>query len=114
MDIFSPNANVIPLSNGNYVVFTPAWNGRLGAVTWVSGGSGQTFDGLGMITTQNSILGTIPNSSGNIIIIEDPIAQTFLVALPAPGGQVIAGLSNPGRLPYAIAPNSPSLSRQHC
>jgi hypothetical protein len=101
-----PNVNVIPLINGNYVVFTPAWNGRLGAITWVSERSGQTFDGIGMITSQNSILGSVPNSSGSIHIIEDSPARAFLIALPsAGGGQVIAALSNPGELAYATAPN---------
>ena len=95
---------ITPLSNGNYVVSSPHRNGNIGAGTWVSGTSGQTFDGLGMITPQNSIVGSTPNPSGKLNIIDDPTAQTFLVALPsAGGGQVIAGLSKPGELPYAIA-----------
>src|SRR5207245_651756 len=28
---------VTPLSNGNYVVVSPSWNGKRGAVTWVNG-----------------------------------------------------------------------------
>jgi Repeat of unknown function (DUF5650) len=52
------------LSNGNYLVVSPYWNGR-GAVTWVSGTSRQTLDGLGTITTQNSLVGNISSELSN-------------------------------------------------
>ncbi len=48
---------VTPLSNGNYVVASPYWNGYRGAVTWNSGTRGVT----GMISTANSLIGSNPN-----------------------------------------------------
>lgn len=42
------------LSNGNYVVTSPGWNGAMGAVTWGSGGGGPT----GPITALNSFIGS--------------------------------------------------------
>src|SRR5262249_44781091 len=45
------------LSDGNYVVSSPNWNGNRGAATWGSGTSGQTLDGAGVVTPQNSLVG---------------------------------------------------------
>lgn len=53
----TPSAGVIPLTNGNYVVSTPAWNGGRGAVTWGSGTIGIT----GVLSEVNSLVGTNAN-----------------------------------------------------
>jgi hypothetical protein len=45
------------LSNGNYVVGSPGWEGGLGAVTWANGTTGLT----GSITSANSLVGGSPN-----------------------------------------------------
>src|SRR5262249_56756703 len=68
---------ITPLSNGNYVVFSPYWNSHRGAATWVSGTTGQTLDGNGTITPQNSLVGTAANA-GLSFVGENPTAQTFL------------------------------------
>lgn len=51
-------ASITPLSNGNYVVNSPAWNNgatkEVGAVTWASGTTGAK----GTISTSNSLIGT--------------------------------------------------------
>jgi len=48
---------VIGLSNGNYVVSSPGWNGTRGAVTLCNGASGCT----GTVTSANSLVGTAAN-----------------------------------------------------
>jgi hypothetical protein len=45
------------LSNGNYVVNSPYWNGNTGAVTFGSGTSGVT----GVVSAANSLVGSNPN-----------------------------------------------------
>ncbi|MFO1006697.1 MAG: hypothetical protein U0929_12125 [Planctomycetaceae bacterium] len=45
---------VTPLSNGNYVVSSPYWNGYVGAVTWGSGATGVT----GPVSAMNSLVGS--------------------------------------------------------
>jgi hypothetical protein len=42
------------LSNGNYVVVSPAWNGQRGAVTWADGSAGVT----GAVGADNSLVGS--------------------------------------------------------
>src|SRR5262249_5449724 len=67
------------LSNGNYVVRSPSWNGGLtnglGAATWGDGFNGTT---LGPVTDQNSLVGSTPGdrvgydvtalSNGNYVV----------------------------------------------
>jgi len=50
---------VTPLTNGNYVVNAPNWNGSEGSVTWCSG-TGPT---TGTVSAANSLVGTSPNDS---------------------------------------------------
>src|SRR5262249_49782603 len=69
--------DVTLLSNGNYVVLSPNWNGKNGAATWVSGRSGQTLDGSGTITPQNSLIGNVTNA-GLRSVVDNPNDQTFL------------------------------------
>ena len=45
------------LSNGNYVVASPAWNGGRGAITWGNGENGTR----GFVSPGNSLVGTAPN-----------------------------------------------------
>jgi hypothetical protein len=50
---------VTPLSNGNYVVRSPYWNGYRGAATWGDGTIGAT----GTVDSGNSLVGSIPGTS---------------------------------------------------
>ncbi len=47
----------VALSNGNYVVVSEFWNGRMGAATWGNGASGSS----GVVTTTNSLVGSSAN-----------------------------------------------------
>src|SRR5207244_8385307 len=86
------SSGVIALSNGNYLVGSAYWNVNRGAVTWVSGTSGQTLDGKGVITPQNSLVGV------GYPIIENPIRQSFLAL---GGGRLTVGLTDPNQFSYA-------------
>ena len=46
-----------PLTNGNYVVDSPGWNGNRGAVTWGDGNTGIS----GTVSDANSLVGSNPN-----------------------------------------------------
>jgi hypothetical protein len=140
-------AAVTPLTNGNYVVSSPNWNGGAGAVTWgsgttgvsgaiseansvvghnagrygatalsngnyvfvntgaatwASGTSGETLDGMGIITAQNSIFGLTSNTIPSFVL-DDPLHQAFLVAFPSDGtGRVVSGFVDPNQLTYAL------------
>jgi hypothetical protein len=90
------------LSNGNFVVRSPLWNGRHGAVTWVSGTTGQTLDGGGIITPQNSLVGRADNA-GLGSILENRVTQTFLAPFfTEGGGRLTAGLADLNLLTYAL------------
>ncbi len=47
-------AGVTALANGDYVVSSPSWNGKIGAVTWGNGATGIT----GAVSTSNSLVGS--------------------------------------------------------
>jgi hypothetical protein len=97
------NSGVTPLSDGNYLIPSPFWNGNRGAVTWVNGTTGQTLDGIDTITPQNSLVGTVANA-GLGFVGEDTPLQTFLAAFTTEAvGRIAAGLVDPTRLPYAFA-----------
>ena len=51
---------VTPLTNGNYVVGSPYWNGRRGAATWGNGSTGMS----GTVSAANSLVGSNPNDDG--------------------------------------------------
>jgi hypothetical protein len=62
---------VTPLSNGNFVVGSPSWNGNRGAVTWGSG----TLGLIGTISEDNSLVGgdgyaarVTPLTNGNYVV----------------------------------------------
>ena len=48
--------NIVNLTNGNFVVPSPTWNGNRGAVTWANGTTGIT----GTISAANSLIGMHP------------------------------------------------------
>ena len=52
-------SGITKLTNGNYVVDSPIWNNRVGAVTWGSGTTGVT----GSISATNSLVGTTAGDS---------------------------------------------------
>ena len=58
-DQFDPA--VAGLSNGNFVVRSPFWNGERGAVTWGSGTTGIS----GVVSAANSLVGTAGGSNGD-------------------------------------------------
>ncbi len=71
-------SSVVALSNGNYVVSSPQWNGARGAATWGNGASGSS----GVVTTTNSLVGSSANdrvgsngavalSNGNYVVVSE-------------------------------------------
>jgi hypothetical protein len=52
---------VAALTNGNYVVRSPSWNGNRGAVTWGNGATGQSATGFDAVSTANSLVGSAAN-----------------------------------------------------
>ena len=70
--------SVTALSNGNYVINSPSWNGKRGAVTWGSGTTGVS----GTVSSSNSLVGSSANdgigsgdvtalSDGNYVVVSD-------------------------------------------
>src|SRR5262249_42544038 len=64
------------LSNGNYVVHTPSWNGFRGALTWGDGSMGVR----GVVSEANSLVGSNPD--------EDVGFGSFAIL---PNGNYVAG-----------------------
>lgn len=62
------SGGVTVLSNGNYVVSSPAWNNGAGAVTWGSGTGGVS----GQVSSTNSLVGrTAGDGVGSVDLLED-------------------------------------------
>jgi hypothetical protein len=80
-------------------------------VTWVSGSTGQTVDGLGTITPQNSLLGHVPQAWYQTLrfLSEDPVEHTFLATAPSDdgSGRVAIGVPDPNQLVFDRAPSLP-------
>jgi hypothetical protein len=57
------SGGVRALTNGNYVVSSPAWSNNKGAATWASGAVGIT----GAISSANSLVGSNTGSSGDFV-----------------------------------------------
>lgn len=84
-DDFVGAYGVTALSNGNYVVQSPNWNGNIGAATWGNGTTGVS----GAITASNSRVGTAVNdyvgqetaalSNGNYVVVS-PLWNGFVGA----------------------------------
>ncbi|MES2709580.1 MAG: choice-of-anchor D domain-containing protein [Verrucomicrobiota bacterium] len=107
----NPNGatGVTALSNGNFVVHSPRWNGNRGAVTWVSG----TLGLKGEISAANSLIGgeegsltgdggIIPLTNGNYLV---STLQTYYGDDPD-GGSVTWGSGTAGVAGAVSAANS--------
>ena len=55
---------IIVLNNGNYLLRSPNWNNKAGAVTWANGSTGIT----GIISSSNSLVGSTANDQIGIAI----------------------------------------------
>src|SRR5262249_23083097 len=65
------------LSNGNYLIRSPVWNGNLGAVTWASGSSGVS----GIVSEANSLVGSNPKDEVGLYVT--PLSNgNYVVASP--------------------------------
>jgi hypothetical protein len=71
-------SGVTALSNGNYVVASPNWNGNLGAATWGSGTAGVT----GIISASNSLVGSSAGDSVGVYGITPLTNGNYVVASP--------------------------------
>jgi hypothetical protein len=85
---------VTPLTNGDYVINSPSWGNSRGAITWVSGITGRTLDGQGIITPQNSLLG---QAAG---VLDNPSQHSFVAVSR---GRVTVGVPDPNQFSYARA-----------
>jgi hypothetical protein len=70
------SGGVTVLSNGNYVIASPLWNGTKGAATWANGTSGTT----GEVSNANSLVGTTTG---------DSVSSGGVKALTANGNYVV-------------------------
>jgi hypothetical protein len=61
---FGVAKGITALSNGNYVVSSPNWNGQAGAVTWASGVTGVT----GTVSIANSLVGLCNDLVGSAVL----------------------------------------------
>ena len=61
-------SGVTPLSNGNYVVESPYWNGNRGAATWGNGSTGIS----GTISAANSLVGSNPGDGVGTVTASPP------------------------------------------
>ena len=94
---------VTALSNGNYVVSSPLWNGSQGAVTWFAGTTGKSLDGGDTIDPQNSVVGQAVLIFFTNTAVEDTVNHTFLLRFGTAGGRVTASLDNPALITFSRA-----------
>jgi hypothetical protein len=96
--------NVTVLSNGNYVVNSPDWKGKLGAVTWASGTSGASLDGQHTLDAQNSIEGTVAGAAGSSPSQPAALPGSFVALFPNEnGGVVTVGFTDPNQVTPSLA-----------
>ncbi len=96
---------VTVLSNGNYVVNSPNWNGNTGAVTWGNGTAGVS----GVVSAANSLVGsTTGDQVGSGGIIQLFATGNYLVSSPLwnTGGAVTWGSGTTGVSGVVSAANS--------
>jgi hypothetical protein len=94
---------VTALSNGNYFVTSPLWNGGRGAATWGNGSDGTTLDGQHTIDEKNSILGSLANG-GKVLLTPGSLSGSCLVAFPQQnGGRVSLGFTAPNQIAASLA-----------
>ncbi|HLJ91609.1 MAG TPA: hypothetical protein VKU02_00315 [Gemmataceae bacterium] len=92
---------ILALSNGNYLVQSPIWNGHRGAVTLASSTTGQTLDGHNVVTPQNSLVGQTADAGLGAVVL-DPSQQSFVAPfVTEASGRVTVGLTDPNQLRYA-------------
>jgi hypothetical protein len=70
-------SGVTALTNGNYVVSSPNWNGKAGAVTWGNGSTGV----VGFVSSANSLIGTHANDNVGGVMGSSSILNTGVTAL---------------------------------
>ncbi len=95
------SGNVTVLSNGNYVVTSPAWSNDAGAVTWGRGTAGVS----GIVSTMNSAIGSVANS-GLATLVLDNVNGTFFVPFVTDGGGVVRVGSQATGFPAVKTPSS--------
>jgi len=66
--------NIAVLTNGNYVVSSPYWNGHIGAATWGNGTTGIT----GTVSSSNSLVGS---TSGDFVGGSISVGGSSIIAL---------------------------------
>jgi hypothetical protein len=69
---------VTALSNGNYVVESPGWNGGRGAATWGNGTTGIS----GVISSANSLVGSNPNDLVADVAVTPLSNENYVVRSP--------------------------------
>ncbi|HEV3338756.1 MAG TPA: hypothetical protein VG125_00320, partial [Pirellulales bacterium] len=98
------SVNFIILSNGNYVVSSPAFKGGLGAFTWGSGRSGATLDGQHTVDAQNSIEGAVAGADQLSIPAAGTLPGSFAAVFPKEnGGVVTIGFTDPNQITSTLA-----------
>jgi hypothetical protein len=76
---------VVTLSNGNYIVQSPNWNGTAGAVTLMNGANGTTVTGGALGTTvsaTNSLVGSVASDTVGSFGIEQLSNGNYVVLSP--------------------------------
>ena len=79
------------LTNGNFVVGSPLWNGGRGAATWGNGTTGWGMGTSAIVSSSNSLVGTLTthnNSQGNST--SDAIGTSGQVTALSTGNYIIA------------------------
>jgi hypothetical protein len=88
--------NVVPLTNGNYVVSSSSWNASRGAATWGNGAIGT----VGTISSSNSLVGTNPDefvgvvqalTNGNYVVLSSAWNNYFGAATWGDGASGVTG-----------------------
>ncbi len=94
---------IVALSNGNYVVVSASWNKGQGAVTWVNGSTGATFDGSNTPDAENSLVGSATNAGLSLFGVQTgPLPGSFLATFSQHGGTVAIGITDPTELTFAL------------
>jgi Ca2+-binding RTX toxin-like protein len=82
------NGGITELSNGNYVVRSPAWDNNAavdaGAVTFGNG----TYGISGQLTTQNSVIGTVANTGLRSVVL-DSTNDSFISRFEEEAGGIV-------------------------
>jgi hypothetical protein len=90
--------DVLALTDGNYVVGSPSFNGSHGAATWADGANGMTLDGQNTIDSANSVVDGVANS-GSSPLQPGPSTGSFVVGFTGDsGGRVTLVFADPNDL----------------